>query len=204
MHYGSVNVMALMISKIKKVKAWILLTLDRNLIYLFGSGENCLNIFVKNVVPVDEKHEWVDWQSWNFALIPTRPFRRLQITFCWLPHSGWAWKQIFYLSGESSFKKRRHYNQNISEDLTVDSSASSSLIQMSVVDTGPGVRRSSVVVIEHVPGSGSDQQPAQDPDQEIQTHIFVWSPDVAANFVEQLPSLHLLLRLLDLLFVRFK
>ena len=56
------------------------------------------------------------------------------------------------------------------EDMTVDSSASSSLIHMSVVDTGPGVRRSSVVVIEHVPGA-SDQPP--DTDQEIQTHIFV-------------------------------
>ena len=62
-------------------------------------------------------------------------------------------------------------SKNISEDMTVDSSASSSLIQMSVVDTGPGVRRSSVVVIEHVPGSSD--QPPPDPDQEIQTHIFV-------------------------------
>merc|ERR1719410_2947309 len=42
------------------------------------------------------------------------------------------------------------------DDLTVEgsASASSSLIQMSVVDSGPGVRRSSVVVIEHVPGAG--------------------------------------------------
>ena len=52
-----------------------------------------------------------------------------------------------------------------SEDLTVDSSANSSLIHMSVVDSGPGVRRSSVVVIEHVPGDPQEE--------EIQTHIFV-------------------------------
>ena len=61
----------------------------------------------------------------------------------------------------------------ISEDLTVDSSASSSLIHMSVVDSGPGVRRSSVVVIEHVPelqGEGGDQL---EEEEEIQTHIFV-------------------------------
>ena len=36
------------------------------------------------------------------------------------------------------------------EDVTVESSQSSSLIHMSVVDSGPGVRRSSVVFIEHV------------------------------------------------------
>ena len=36
------------------------------------------------------------------------------------------------------------------EAVTVESSQSSSLIHMSVVDSGPGVRRSSVVVIEHV------------------------------------------------------
>ena len=62
----------------------------------------------------------------------------------------------------------------ISEDLTVDSSASSSLIHMSVVDSGPGVRRSSVVVIEHVPelqGEGGDQ--LEEEEEEIQTHIFV-------------------------------
>merc|ERR1712098_103642 len=57
------------------------------------------------------------------------------------------------------------------EDLTVDSSHSS-LIQMSVVDTGPGVRRSSVVVIEHVPGATTHAQD-NEPEQEIQTHIFV-------------------------------
>ena len=64
-------------------------------------------------------------------------------------------------------------NYFISEDLTVDSSASSSLIHMSVVDSGPGVRRSSVVVIEHVPelqGEGGDQL---EEEEEIQTHIFV-------------------------------
>jgi len=58
-----------------------------------------------------------------------------------------------------------------SEDLTVDSSASSSLIHMSVVDSGPGVRRSSVVVIEHVPElQGED---LMEEEEEIQTHIFV-------------------------------
>ena len=59
-----------------------------------------------------------------------------------------------------------------SDDLTVDgsASASSSLIQMSVVDSGPGVRRSSVVVIEHVPGAGAGEGSEE---QEIQTHIFV-------------------------------
>jgi len=56
------------------------------------------------------------------------------------------------------------------EDLTVDSSHSS-LIQMSVVDTGPGVRRSSVVVIEHVPGAAPQAQDIEP--EEIQTHIFV-------------------------------
>ena len=57
-----------------------------------------------------------------------------------------------------------------SDELTVEgsASASSSLIQMSVVDSGPGVRRSSVVVIEHVPGAGEGAE-----EQEIQTHIFV-------------------------------
>ena len=45
---------------------------------------------------------------------------------------------------------------------------------MSVVDSGPGVRRSSVVVIEHVPelqGEGGDQ--LEEEEEEIQTHIFV-------------------------------
>ena len=45
---------------------------------------------------------------------------------------------------------------------------------MSVVDSGPGVRRSSVVVIEHVP----ELQPEagdlmEEEEEEIQTHIFV-------------------------------
>lgn len=61
-----------------------------------------------------------------------------------------------------------------SEDLTVDSSASSSLIHMSVVDSGPGVRRSSVVVIEHVPElQGEDLMEEEEEEEEIQTHIFV-------------------------------
>ena len=50
-------------------------------------------------------------------------------------------------------------------------SSHSSLIQMSVVDTGPGVRRSSVVVIEHVPGAAPQAQDIEP--EEIQTHIFV-------------------------------
>ena len=62
-------------------------------------------------------------------------------------------------------------NNDISEDLTVDSSASSSLIHMSVVDSGPGVRRSSVVVIEHVPEVQGEEGDLED--EEIQTHIFV-------------------------------
>ena len=71
----------------------------------------------------------------------------------------------------SSFNLFVDNNDDISEDLTVDSSASSSLIHMSVVDSGPGVRRSSVVVIEHVPevqGEDGDLE-----EEEIQTHIFV-------------------------------
>ena len=50
-------------------------------------------------------------------------------------------------------------------------SSHSSLIQMSVVDTGPGVRRSSVVVIEHVPGAAPQAQDNEP--EEIQKHIFV-------------------------------
>ena len=61
----------------------------------------------------------------------------------------------------------------ISEDLTVDSSASSSLIHMSVVDSGPGVRRSSVVVIEHVPELQGEDGDQMEEEEEIQTHIFV-------------------------------
>ena len=54
----------------------------------------------------------------------------------------------------------------------MESSGSSSMIQMSVVDTGqhgPGVRRSSVVMIEHLAG---DQETLEQ-GEEIQTHIFV-------------------------------
>ena len=60
------------------------------------------------------------------------------------------------------------------EDMTVESSHSS-MIQMSVVDGGPGVRRSSVVVIEHLPGDNNSQEQETEPggQQEIQTHIFV-------------------------------
>lgn len=43
-----------------------------------------------------------------------------------------------------------------------------SLIHMSVVDTARGVRRSSVVVIEHV-----SEVPTQEESQEVHTHIFV-------------------------------
>ena len=48
---------------------------------------------------------------------------------------------------------------------------------MSVVDSGPGVRRSSVVVIEHVdmtPVPSADSSSQMDEDQDINTHIFVW------------------------------
>ena len=45
----------------------------------------------------------------------------------------------------------------------------SSLIHMSVVDTARGVRRSSVVVIEHV----SEVPALGEEDQEVHTHIFV-------------------------------
>ena len=57
--------------------------------------------------------------------------------------------------------------------MTVDSSASSSLIHMSVVDSGPGVRRSSVVVIEHVPELQTEAGDLMEEEEEIQTHIFV-------------------------------
>ena len=57
--------------------------------------------------------------------------------------------------------------------MTVDSSASSSLIHMSVVDSGPGVRRSSVVVIEHVPELQTETGDLMEEEEEIQTHIFV-------------------------------
>jgi len=62
------------------------------------------------------------------------------------------------------------------EDITVESSQSSSLIQMSVVDSGPGVRRSSVVVIEHVdvtPVPSADLSSQIEEEQDINTHIFV-------------------------------
>ena len=45
-----------------------------------------------------------------------------------------------------------------------------SLIQMSVVDTARGVRRSSVVVIEHVTEPVTVQP---EEEQEVHTHIFV-------------------------------
>ena len=78
-------------------------------------------------------------------------------------------------TGDSDNGDMRGYNGCITEDLTVESSHSS-LIQMSVVDGGPGVRRSSVVVIEHLPGDTTQEQEpagAGDSSQEIQTHIFV-------------------------------
>ena len=53
--------MALMISKIKKVKAWILLTLNQNLINPFGTSENCQKFPSKNVVTVElENKSFVD------------------------------------------------------------------------------------------------------------------------------------------------
>ena len=66
----------------------------------------------------------------------------------------------------------------LDEDITVESSQSSSLIQMSVVDSGPGVRRSSVVVIEHVdvtPVPSADLSSQIEEEQDINTHIFVWA-----------------------------
>ena len=62
------------------------------------------------------------------------------------------------------------------EDITVESSQNSSLIHMSVVDSGPGIRRSSVVVIEHVdmtPVPSADSSSHIDDEQDINTHIFV-------------------------------
>jgi len=67
-----------------------------------------------------------------------------------------------------------HLNKD--EDVTIESSQSSSLIHMSVMDSGPGVRRSSVVVIEHVdmtPVPSADSSSHVDEDQDINTHIFV-------------------------------
>lgn len=62
------------------------------------------------------------------------------------------------------------------EDVTVESSGNSSLIHMSVVESGTGVRRSSVVMIEHVdmtpvPSRASDG--GSDMDMDVNTHIFV-------------------------------
>ena len=62
------------------------------------------------------------------------------------------------------------------EDVTVESSQSSSLIHMSVVESGHGVRRSSVVVIEHVdmtPVPSRASEGGSDPDMDVNTHIFV-------------------------------
>merc|ERR1712133_348473 len=67
-----------------------------------------------------------------------------------------------------------HLNKD--EDVTIESNQSSSLIHMSVMDSGPGVRRSSVVVIEHVdmtPVPSADSSSHVDEDQDINTHIFV-------------------------------
>ena len=61
------------------------------------------------------------------------------------------------------------------EDVTVESSQGS-LIHMSVVESGPGVRRSSVVVIEHVdmtPVPSRASEGGSDPDTDVNTHIFV-------------------------------
>merc|ERR1712228_497248 len=62
------------------------------------------------------------------------------------------------------------------EDVTVESSQSSSLIHMSVVESGHGVRRSSVEVIEHVdmtPVPSRASEGGSDPDTDVNTHIFV-------------------------------
>jgi hypothetical protein len=61
------------------------------------------------------------------------------------------------------------------EDVTVESSQSSSLIHMSVVESS-GVRRSSVVVIEHVdmtPVPSRASEGGSDADMDVNTHIFV-------------------------------
>ena len=60
-----------------------------------------------------------------------------------------------------------------SGDTRPDGGESNSLIQMSVVDSARGVRRSSVVVIEHVCEAPSPSQVEVEEDQEVHTHIFV-------------------------------
>jgi len=55
------------------------------------------------------------------------------------------------------------------EEMRLEGGESNSLIHMSVVDTARGVRRSSVVVIEHV----SEVPTHPEDDQEVHTHIFV-------------------------------
>ena len=69
----------LRISKITKNK--ILLNFDWNHLKLFGTGEKLpkdsgnffRQIFVKNVILMDEKHEWHDWENQTFAQGPIRP-----------------------------------------------------------------------------------------------------------------------------------
>ena len=58
-----------------------------------------------------------------------------------------------------------------SGETRVEGGESNSLIQMSVVDSARGVRRSSVVVIEHVCEAPSQLEVEEE--QEVHTHIFV-------------------------------
>ena len=58
-----------------------------------------------------------------------------------------------------------------SDEMRSEGGESNSLIQMSVVDSARGVRRSSVVVIEHVCEAPSQVEVEED--QEVHTHIFV-------------------------------
>ena len=58
-----------------------------------------------------------------------------------------------------------------SDEMRSEEGESNSLIQMSVVDSARGVRRSSVVVIEHVCEAPSQVEVEED--QEVHTHIFV-------------------------------
>ena len=80
-------------------------------------------------------------------------------------------------AGNSIKGQTKHLNHNYpDEDVTVESSQSSSLIHMSVVESGHGVRRSSVVVIEHVdmtPVPSRASEGGSDPDTDVNTHIFV-------------------------------
>ena len=84
---------------------------------------------------------------------------------------------MIHLLLKSIKDQTKHLNLNYpDEDVTVESSQSSSLIHMLVVESGHGVRRSSVVVIEHVdmtPVPSRASEGGSDPDTDVNTHIFV-------------------------------